>query len=246
MPHGSTTPPRGARRLALSAAFAVALSSCGDNPSQGEFRYRLSFSVDVNGVVETASSIIGVRYWGGRSDMTTSAVSTYSDWEGIAPVIKIGQHGWLVAAMMANNARFERLKGPNPPNCPETAGAAGFPGIFDKTPAELSAMKAGKRQLPEQLYPSFIWIPANASYLDAAPVCPDEFSRVIGGKVELRSVTVEVAKDAPLLTLQPFEAPWLTEIREEQGERYSGGPYFKIVRQRQIETQTIRSNRATY
>jgi hypothetical protein len=39
---------------------------------------------------------------------------------------------------------------------------------------------------------------------------------VIGAHIELRSVSIEAAPDAPLLTRLNISAPWLDEIRIDQ------------------------------
>ncbi|MBB4359042.1 hypothetical protein GGD65_000040 [Bradyrhizobium sp. CIR18] len=53
--------------LIAARAILVALSllaACGAR-DDATFRYRLSFSVSVNGAVRSGSSIIAVRYWTG-------------------------------------------------------------------------------------------------------------------------------------------------------------------------------------
>jgi hypothetical protein len=62
---------------------------------------------------------------------------------------------------------------------------------------------------------------------------------VIGAHIELRSVSIEAAPDAPLLTRLNISAPWLDEIRIDQKNK-SGVTFwagiFKPHRVSQIET----------
>ena len=95
--------------------------------------------------------------------------------------------------------------------------------------------------LAENYYPAFIWFPAGKPYEQAQQLCPEEFSRVIGANIELRSVTIEAAPNAPLLTRLEIRAPWLDEIRTDQksdGVTFWAG-IFKPHRTSQIETDGI-------
>src|SRR4051812_12324406 len=83
-------------RACTTLITLVLLSACGGN--DGTFRYRLAFSVSVNGAVKSGSSIISVHYRGGQPGWE-SGVTTYTTVKGVAPVIDLGQNGTLVAAM---------------------------------------------------------------------------------------------------------------------------------------------------
>jgi hypothetical protein len=218
----------------LATAGAALLSACGGNDAS--FRYRLAFSVSVNGAVKSGSSIISVRYRGGQPGWE-SGVATYTTVTGVAPVIDLGQYGMLVAAMAYNVDAWADRKA-----CKKPIPADWLPGKFGLKLAALANLREGKRDLADDSYPAFIWFPYGQPYERAQQLCPNEFSRVIGANVELRSVMVEVAPDAPLLTRLEIKAPWLDEIRSDQKTKstvYFKSGIFKPHRTSQIETDGV-------
>jgi hypothetical protein len=219
--------------MVVIVGLFIAQSACGVNDAT--FRYRLAFSVSVNGAVKSGSSIISVRYWRGGASWGTGE-ATYTIVEGVAPVIDLGQHGMLVAAMAYNVDAWARRKA-----CKQPLPADSLPGKFGLEPAALANLREGKRELADDSYPAFIWFPSGQPYERAQQLCPEEFSHVIGANIELRSVTIEAAPDAPLLTRLDISAPWLDEIRIDQksgGVTFSAG-IFKPHRTSQIETDGI-------
>lgn len=213
----------------------VLLAACGENDVT--FRYRLAFSVSVNGAVKSGSSIISVRYWKGGASWGTGE-ATYTIVKGVAPVIDLGPHGMLVAAMAYDVGEWARRKKQYGLACKQPIDAAWLPGQFGLKLAALANLREGKRELADDFYPSFIWFPSGQPYERAQQLCPEEFSRVIGANIELRSATIEAAPDAPLLTRLEIRARWLDEIRIDQdkgGVTFISG-IFKPYRTSQIET----------
>jgi hypothetical protein len=218
----------------LAGGAATLLSACGEN--DGTFRYRLAFSVSVNGAVKSGASIISVRYRGGQPGWE-SGVTTYTTITGVAPVIELGQYGMLVAAMTYDPDAWANHKA-----CKKPLPADSLPSKFGLKLAALANLREGKRDLTDDYYPAFIWFPNGEPYERAQQLCPEEFSRMIGANIELRSVTIEAAPDAPLLTRLEIKAPWLDEIRADQKTRgtvYSKSGIFKPHRTSQIETDGI-------
>jgi hypothetical protein len=218
----------------LATAWAALLSACGGD--DGTFRYRLAFAVSINGTVKSGSSIISVRYRGGQSGWE-SGVATYTTLEGVAPVIDLGQNGMLVAAMTYNPDAWASHKA-----CKQPITADWLPGKFGLKLAALVKLREGQRDLADDSYPAFIWFPYGQPYERAQQLCPEEFSPVIGANIELRSVTIEAAPDAPLLTRLEIKAPWLDEIRIDQKTTsavYSKSGIFKPHRTSQIETDGV-------
>jgi hypothetical protein len=234
---GTKASVRAGALLATACATLVALAllaACGVNDAT--FRYRLAFSVSVNGAVKSGSSIISVRYRSGQPGWE-SGVATYTTVEGVAPVINLGQYGMLVAAMAYDVDAWARHKACKPP-----LPAESLPGKFRLEPAALANLREGKRDLTDDSYPAFIWFPSGQPYERAQQLCPEEFSRVIGANIELRSVTIEAAPDAPVLTRLEIKAPWLDEIRIDQKPKsavYSTSGIFKTHRTSQIETDGV-------
>lgn len=80
--------------IILSAAML--LVACGRG-TISEVRYRVTVVVDVKGELKSASVVRGMRYrWGGDASWKPHI---YGDGRGIAPVIDLGDRGWLVAAI---------------------------------------------------------------------------------------------------------------------------------------------------
>lgn len=232
-------------RLVALIAAALLQTACSDPEHNGTVRFRLSFVVDVGGETKTASSVIEVRYWGNpNAGPSPSAVTTFFDWKGIAPVLDLGPHGWLIAALAPNGARFDRLQGLDPPKCPENIDAKTYAAIAREIKNGTAEPQNTPRILPSELDPSFVWVPANASYLEARPVCAQDFSRIIGKPMSLQAVSIELADDAPLLTLLPIKASWIDEIRADQGTSVTWGNEFRLLRQHQLESEAIEGDPA--
>lgn len=214
---------------------AVLLLSC-DNGG-GNVRFRLAFAVSVDGAVRTGSSIINVLFYGGGGTTSGSPYQYYTMTEGVAPVIDLGSHGWLVAAMEYDGEEYYRRKRRYGLACAVPRMAATLLDAFGLEVSDLRYRSGDKRVLAANYYPAFIWFPAGKPYEQAQQLCPEEFSSVIGASVTLQSVTIELAPDAPLLKRLDIRASWLDEIRIDQRERFERwGTAFKPNRQDQIET----------
>jgi len=181
---------------------------------------------------------MSVRYWRGGASWGTGE-ATYTIVNGVAPVIDLGQYGTLVASMASDGEEWFRRKKQYGLACKKPLTADSLPGKFRLEPAALAKLRGDKRDLTDDSYPAFIWFPSGQPYEQAQQLCPEEFSRAIGANIELRSVTIEAAPDAPLLTRLEIKAPWLDEIRTDQktkGSVDSKSGIFKPHRTIQIET----------
>jgi hypothetical protein len=203
----------------------------------GDVRFRLTFALSVDGAVKTGSSIINVLFYGGGGTKSGSPYRYYTSTEGVAPVIDLGSHGWLVAAMQPDGEEYVRRKRRYGLACADPRYAPSLLDAFGLEVSELRNRSGVKRVLAENYYPAFIWFPAGKPYEQAQQLCPEEFSSVIGAGIKLQSVTIELAPGAPLLKRLDIRAPWLDEIRIDQRERVTGGVLtFKPRRQGQLET----------
>ena len=236
---------RASVRLAAAcvlAAALVVLSGCsgGEYP----FRYRLTVEIEVDGEVKSASSIIEVTFYGGGKSSSNNPYAWYSYYKGVAPVIDLGAHGMLIAAMSVNVEEEWRRKQRLHLTCKDGTTAVDMAGVFGLPPPQLSQLREGKREAPDNYIPTFIWFPHGAPYRDAQQICPEEFASVIGSDIALRSVTMEAAPNAPVLKRLEIQAPWLEEMRAEDRAGYwsPNDPHdrFKARRQSQIETDTAR------
>lgn len=242
--------------LTLSASLGATLALGGCNAKKQsalntmDFRYRLAFTVDVEGEEKTASSIINVHFYGiGTQSPEAGGRRFYSRVQGVAPVMDLGpRHGWLAAALMSKTVEERRRKGFSGISLKPAADAVGIVWAFGDDLMVLRDLKTGKVDLPDTRQPVFVWFPPNASYIKAQQIGPENFASVIGPGVKLRSITAEVASDAPLLKRLEVVAPWLEQLRTDQGDGYpgynapwvsnaaDGQPLFRVDRQAQIET----------
>lgn len=218
--------------------MSLFMSGCGGY--NYVFRYRLTMSVAVDGEVKSAESVIEVTYYG-SSSVGASGSNAYNFIKGVAPIVDLGRYGMLAAAMEDNGTEFYRRKKEYGVTAAPPTSAHDFPSAFDVDLKTLASMRSGKRELPRTLCPVFIWFPPDAPYQQAQQISAEEFSRVIGPRVEFRSITIEAAPDAPVLKRLSIQAPWLDQLRIDQAELYHGNyQRFLVNRQRQLETDRVR------
>ena len=206
---------RASARLAAAcvmAAMLVVLSGCGNVHT---FRYRLTVEVEDNGEVKSASSIIEVQFRGGGQSSSGSPYRYYTSVKGVAPVIDLGRGGMLVAALTENGEEYYRRKRKYNLACKGFKNADTLPDAFRLEASKLVKLREGKRELADGGYPAFIWFPDGETYEKAQQLCPEEFAEAIDGHVVLRSVSIEIAPDAPLLTHLEIQPQWLPEMQRD-------------------------------
>jgi hypothetical protein len=204
----------------LAAAVLALLPAC--SKSSSTFRYRLTVEVEVEGQVKTASSIIEVVYYGYGGQVGASGARAYSTFKGVAPVIDLGSRGMLVAAMDVNVAEAHRRREKYGLACKQPVAADELPKVYNLHALKLDSLRKGdKRQLADDGYPAFVWFPDGEPWREAQQLCPEEFEGVIG-RVKLRTIFIEPAWGAPLVTNLEIQAPWLDQIRIDQKDRYLG------------------------
>ena len=210
--------------LVLMSMLAL-VQACANN--EKTFRYRLSFAVEVDGVVKSASSIIQVWYLKLGSQNAAGATGT-AWYRGVAPVIDLGPDGYLIASLRPY-CIYPNEEGGYGKVCKRAVSATELPKAFGLGYGnKLQQLREGKRELADDNYPAFIWIAKGASWRHTKRICPEEFSSVIGARVRLVSATIEAAPDAPLIHKLEIPAPWLDELRADS-ESY-GKSYDKIHR----------------
>jgi hypothetical protein len=205
---------RGARAAAVLALGTVAaLGGCGE---EKVVRYRITINLDVNGETKSGSGVIQTLFYGGGG--VNQPNKYYTQTQGVAAVVDLGRHGWLVAAMRGENTDDEarRRRKESGLTCKQPKQAEGLLDAFKLDAAEVVKLRAGKRELLEGNLPSFVWFPRDNSYTAALQLCPAEFSPMIGADVSLTSATIEIVPDAPLTTVLDIDAPWLTEMRAQK------------------------------
>jgi len=145
----------------------------------------------------------------------------------------------LAAAMSSVSDEEYRRRAAYGLSCKLGSDYLHFWAVFGLYPSDLVKLHELRRELPEKYYPSFIWIPNGASFRDAQQICWEEIPKVIPG-VTFQSAWIELAPDAPVLTLLPIEAPWLEELRKNQVQGIQNASHkYKINRLHQLETEIL-------
>jgi len=219
----------------------VALLRAWSEPSHWTIRHRLGFSVVVDGEVKSASSVLELFFHGGGwKPNPKNGARRYSDLNGgVAPILDLGSRGMLAAAMFTNGDEAVRRKRAYGLSCKNGSDYLHFWAVFGLYPSDLVKLRELRRELPEKYYPSFIWIPNGASFRDAQQICWEEIPKMISG-VTFQSAWIELAPDAPLITLLPISAPWLDELRKNQVQGIQTASHkYKINRLHQLETQIL-------
>jgi hypothetical protein len=191
--------------------------------------YRVVANVEVDGVTKAASSIHLIQYVSG---LDKGKIATRL--KGSAPIIDLGEYGTLAVALVYDPL-LDRERGGS--KCPRPAN---FRELFEQLvdnvnrgntiestterDARVATLaKNGPLVQPPHpsvegtrgLSPAFIWFPPNASFMKSQQLCPEEFSRIIGGRIALKSVTIEVVSQKTPIDIRIAEAmPWLTELRQ--------------------------------
>jgi hypothetical protein len=214
--------------LALFVIAAFLVYATFSQHSVGTTRHRMTFDVEANGQVKSASSIIEIEYFWTASTTGSPLISRWR--RGVAAVVDLGPNGMLVAAMGPDWSEWRRRKKQLGLSCSKPAYTwemfdAAFGLDFGKPSnnserkefvAKAQKVPPGKMKLGADHLPAFIWFPNGASYREAQQLCPEEFSRVIGADVKLQAVTIEIAPDAPVARSLEIQAPWLNEIRSDK------------------------------
>lgn len=240
----------GSTALAAVIVIAPLLGSCGGFRVISEVHYRVAFEVEVGGSVKAASAVQGLRYlWGGDANWKPAIIG---ESKGSAPVLDLGEHGWLVAAIgnqfTTSDGWEDRLTGfadwkyREKPYAQSCGYALHFSGMFEnvtgitletdrdlkrdegKLKERIAAISKEPHAVEPPRLPAFIWFPRNASFRESIQLCPEDFRRVIGAAITLRSVTVQsVSTSVPIDERIPGPPPrWLAELRRDNANENRG------------------------
>lgn len=179
-------------------------------------KFRLTFQVESDGVVKEGSSVITV------TDTDQSIVGSLAPrrWirssKGPVPWVDLGNRGLLLVSM--NNY--------NVPKPPQTyyVGGLSFVAFYDAKPgdekldeAHIKAIREekGRRYVPVDRLPTFIWLSDPLDPNSAKIVPPTSFADEIGGGTRLISMTVEITNDIADRSIYD-RLPWLAEMERKQ------------------------------
>jgi hypothetical protein len=181
-------------------------------------RYRLTITVETDGQVHSASSVIEVRFhfWpqfvAGLSNGNQYAVEI----RGQAVLVDLGARGALVASLgsytdrSAVNAEWLALRALNPqPVMPESSYVTTRERL-----RELPGPPARADLTPNNL-PQFIWFKDATDQTTAMPVKATEFAAVLGDGARLVSAQLEMTRDAVVINIDR-KLPWYNALERSQ------------------------------
>ncbi len=179
-------------------------------------RYRLTVEIEADGKLHTGSGVVEVVWF---TPPPLSQRDINSRVRGRAALVDLGRHGVVLAALLGYSDRVK----PAPVRADELALRAYFgtpQRPVKRLPygtAEYAAIRheSGLRELSEENYPPFIWLPEPIDKHSARQLLARDFTRDIGPIVILRRVTLETTSDA--FSNELFEKlPWFRALYEEE------------------------------
>ncbi|NOU07443.1 MAG: hypothetical protein HOO99_14810 [Hyphomicrobiaceae bacterium] len=191
------------RRTMVAFSAVVVLAACS---SSHVVRYKISFTVEVDGEDRTGSSVIETTFYGGGG--ANSPYRYYTSTRGVASVIDLGRHGWLVAMKDYSSVTHDS-------SC-KAVVVVGLLDAFKLDVKDLVKLRSGKRELGGNLLPQFVWFPRDQPYKNAEPVCPNRFGRVIGTNIELKAAKIEIVQSTSVKMMLDIKTQWLDEMRQDQ------------------------------
>ena len=207
------------------------------------FQFRMTMTVSTPEGEKSASSVIAVYL---PRDMRTQRVTgivrgtTY----GIAPMVDLGQHGILIAALESygiGDTEAARLSptGHVPGSDSDRLVLAAYD--IDRSAVDVSkAWRGGKRILREDVYPQIIWIPPGTEDPKRARALhPATIPQMIGADVRITSIAIAPTRDR-VIERVPNAPEWLRAIRRQQAIKpgYIGNPSFFTLRLEAVETSS--------
>ncbi len=211
--------------LALFAVWKIAFPTY-------THRYRLTIDVQVGDQIKSGSGVIEVtNYSNGPLEGLIHGTHSTSI-EGRAPIIELGSKG-LLLAMLGTYRPVEpdRVTGMRPMSARFIAPAAfyGERVVFrdsaltatdmagiDGIPAwQAIASESGKKPLPLDYAPEFVWFSNPLDRSTAIPMTVSDVPHIIGPDVQVKAMSVEITTDG--FSDEIYEKlPWLAEIRRDE------------------------------
>ena len=184
------------------------------------YRYRMTFEVEVDGKVRSASSILQTTFSYGL--FSASGEAWFSTTYGIVPFIDLGPAGIVMPTLdFDRDPYLEKAKQLGRKVGPFVAGS-GIPLAAYNVEHWRSLSWFAKPVEMKGDLPSFFWVPADHDVWKAKQVLPEEFPVVMGTNVKFRRVVIEPAPFATLLLEFPVLHTWLVGIRKVRGSNIFG------------------------
>jgi len=170
------------------------------------YRYRMTVEVEVDGKVQSGSSVIQVKV--NKQPQFGDAPPQESHIYGDAVFVDLG-NGRNVIALLAAGPRGRNVDYFY--NIVPTLFGLTFE---DRDLAKLARLQ-GRRDVPEAHMPTFVTFTDFADPKSVRVVPPAEFPRVFGTNVHLKDVTIEITKDAVTRTIEKKMSVIIGKLRED-------------------------------
>lgn len=193
---------------ALYLAFAY-------NANVKVFRYRLTMEIEADGRMHSASSVIEVKYLIGYDGLK----NWNSRVRGVAPMIDLGPHGTIIAALdyqIDDIGRKERKAGWVPKSMWDTPveRADSLPlSAYELHPKNINSATG---QIILKKYPCLVWVPPGGIWSAAQQLFPEELPTVVHPSIRLRQMTIEPAPWTAIITQIDPAPEWITALRIKQ------------------------------
>lgn len=190
-------------------------------------RYRMTVQIDADGALHTGSGVVEVRRNSNGPLTGITQVGYAEKIEGRAPLVDLGRHGVVLAALRPHP--LADLFKPRPVIASQLAFAAIYGPDYYKRNPEYAAEerqqgleiashiqeRKGTYVLSSEAYPSFVWLRDPADRQSAQPLLASDMPTTIDASVRIRSVKIEMTRDS--FSNELFEKlPWLSAAWAEE------------------------------
>jgi hypothetical protein len=170
-------------------------------------RYRLTVSIEIDGQVHTGSSVIEIAYVG-QPEIGDVGPFAPPRVRGQAPVVDLGEHGAIVAALLPGGANNRSSSAPY-----LAMKAYGVTRGYDAY--RTIGRQSGRRDLAADNMPLLIWFENLADPIAARVVDPSALSDMLGPTARLAAAYVEIT-DAPIVIDIDKKLPWYADLERRQ------------------------------
>jgi hypothetical protein len=175
------------------------------------YRYRLTINIEIDGKVQSGSSVIEVGWQ--RGPPLGDAGGYGPIIRGQAPLVDLGRHGVVVATLITGDG-YGILPG-------GTVGALWLvPRAFgDSTAERISDLPRlrGRRELEANNLPRLIWFSDPSDPTTAKRIWPQDIPKEVDPAARFAGASVEITEDAIIIDIRK-KLPWLN-VLESKGTR---------------------------
>ena len=206
------------------------------------FRYRITVELTVSGEPRTASTIVQAQYYipfGGP------LFGSYLKWstrvKGTAPILDLGNDGWLIAALQYYNTLDDlkikyRRRGNDPRDklyVPVNMGGMPLCAYRAEGPRTIGSFRKAI-EVPPDCYPMFMWVPPSGDRFAAEQLIRADIRGKFDTRIDVSRITIEPTTSSKLLERIEKAPDWVVDIRnqeleaKERADRYEAQPPYTL------------------